>query len=185
LTTGTDGCDRRRPLRTAGGGGQQAVARGVQREQQEIVQQDGGQEPGQHHRPRRPARRTDGRPRPRRSGADAADSRALVAALFEVAVANLAAAPQSPMDRPGWRDLLHAVVRDYHGEDTAAALGVPDSPLTPVLPLLAAGEAKVRHHQLQVPAAPQQAEEAGIDARRGLLATLTDSTAYQDHVAAS
>jgi hypothetical protein len=89
------------------------------------------------------------------------------------------------MDEPGWRDLLHALARHYHGEDAAAALGIPESPVTLMLPLLAAGETKARLYQLQVPGALQQAEEAGIVARRGLVATLTDSTAYQDHVAAS
>ena len=88
------------------------------------------------------------------------------------------------MNEAGWRDLLHAVVRNHHGEDAAAALGVPESPVTPVLPLLAAGEAKARHHQRRVPGAVQQAEEAGIAARRGLVAALTGSTAYQDHAAA-
>jgi hypothetical protein len=113
------------------------------------------------------------------------NSRALVEALFTAATANLAATAGSPMNEAGWRDLLHAVVRDHHGEDTAAALGVPESPVTSTLPLLAAAEAKARRYQLQVPGALQQAEEEGIAARRGLVAALTDSTAYQDHVAAS
>ncbi|WP_158228256.1 oxygenase MpaB family protein [Pseudonocardia sp. MH-G8] len=113
------------------------------------------------------------------------NSRALVGALYEAAATNLASVPQSPMDARGWRDLLHALARQYHGESTAAALGIPESPVTPILPLLAAGEAKARLYQLHVPAALQQAEESGIRARRGLVATLTDSTAYQDHAAAS
>jgi hypothetical protein len=113
------------------------------------------------------------------------NSRALVEALFDVSVPHLAAAPGSPMNATGWRDLLHAVVRDHHGEDTAAALGIPETPLASILPLLAAGEAKARRYQLQVPGAVQQAEEAGIAARRGLVAALTGSTAYQDHAAAS
>jgi hypothetical protein len=92
--------------------------------------------------------------------------------------------PQSPMDEPAWRVLLHALARQYHGEDTSAALGIPESPFTPILPLLAAGEAKARRYQLQAPEALRQAEEAGIAARRGFVATLTDNTAYQDHVAA-
>jgi hypothetical protein len=113
------------------------------------------------------------------------NSRALVGALFDAATTTLAAVPQSPMDEQGWRDLLHALARQYHGEGTAAALGIPASPVTSMLPLFAAGEAKARLYQLQVPGALRQAEEAGIAARRGLVAALTDSTAYQDHVAAS
>lgn len=113
------------------------------------------------------------------------NSRALVEALFDVSVPHLAATPGSPMNAAGWRDLLHAVVRNHHGEDAAAALGVPESPLTPVLPLLAAGEAKARRYQLQVPGALQQAEEDGIAARRGLVAALAGSTAYHEHVAPS
>jgi hypothetical protein len=54
-----------------------------------------------------------------------------------------------------------------------------------MLPLLAAGEAKARLYQLQVPGALQQAEEDGSAAYRGLVATLTDNTAYQNHVEAS
>ncbi len=119
------------------------------------------------------------------SAAPDENSRALVGALFDAATTNLAAIPRSPMDEPGWRALLHALARSYHGEDTAAALGIPASPVTSMLPLLAAGEAKARLYQLQVPGALQQAEEAGVAARRGLVAALTDSTAYQDHVAAS
>jgi hypothetical protein len=113
------------------------------------------------------------------------NSRALVEALLAAATANLAAAPGSLMNAAGWRDLLHAAVHHYHGEDAAAALGVPASPVTPLLPLLAAGEAKARRYQLQVPGALQQAEEDGIAARRGLVAALTGNTAYQDHAAAS
>jgi hypothetical protein len=119
------------------------------------------------------------------SAAPDENSRALVGALFDAAIPQFAAIPQSPMDEPGWRELLHAVVRNHHGDDTAAALGVPESPVTSILPLLAAGEAKARRYQLQVPGALQQAEEAGIAARRGLVAALTDSTAYQDNVAAT
>lgn len=111
-------------------------------------------------------------------------SRALVGALFDAATADLAAVPDSPMDASGWRDLLNALAGRYHGED-AAALGIPDSPLTAMLPLLAAGEAKARHYQAQVPGAGQQAVEDGIVAVRGLVAALAGgSTAYQEHVAA-
>jgi hypothetical protein len=113
------------------------------------------------------------------------NSRALVEALFDVSVPHLVAAPGSSMNAAGWRDLLHAVVRDHHGEDIAAALGIPETPLTSILPLIAAGEAKARRYQLQAPGALQQAEEDGIAARRGLVAALTGNTAYQDHAAAS
>ncbi|WP_226366796.1 oxygenase MpaB family protein [Pseudonocardia sp. ICBG162] len=118
------------------------------------------------------------------STADAPDanSRALVEALYAAATANLAAAPGSPMDAAGWRDLLHAVARSCHGEEVAAALGIPESPFAPLLPLLAAGEATARHHRRQVPGAMRQAEEDGIAARRGLVAVVTGSTAFQDHI---
>ncbi|MBN9790700.1 DUF2236 domain-containing protein [Pseudonocardia sp. TMWB2A] len=118
------------------------------------------------------------------STADAPDanSRALVEALYTAATADLAAAPGSPMDAAGWRDLLHAVARSCHGEEVAAALGIPESPFTPLLPLLAAGEATARHHRRQVPGAMRQAEEDGIAARRGLVAVVTGSTAFQDHI---
>jgi hypothetical protein len=54
-----------------------------------------------------------------------------------------------------------------------------------VLPLLAAGEAKARRYQLQVPGAVQEAVEDGAQAFRGIMAVLGDaSAAYQDHVAA-
>ncbi|TQM13614.1 oxygenase MpaB family protein [Pseudonocardia kunmingensis] len=119
------------------------------------------------------------------SAAPDENSRALVGALFDAAISNLAAVPRSPMGESGWRDLLHALARRYHGDETADALGIPESPATSLLPLFAVGEAKARLHQLQVPGALQQAEEAGIAARRGLVAALTDSTAYQDHAAAS
>ena len=85
-----------------------------------------------------------------------------------------------------WRPwyLLNALAGRYHGKD-AAAVGVPDSPLTAVLPLLAAGEAKARHYQAQAPGGVQQAVEEGTLAVRGLINALTGgSTAYQDHVAA-
>ncbi len=119
------------------------------------------------------------------STADAPDenSRALVAALFDAAGARLASAPGSPMTEPDWRDLLHALARRYHGAH-ADALGIPESPLTPVLPLLAAAEAKARAHLLQAPGALRRAEEAGIAAFGGLVASLTDGTAYQEHASA-
>ena len=111
------------------------------------------------------------------------NSRALVGALFDAATTNLAAVPQSPMDAAGWLDLLHALAGRYHGE-LAVALGIPDSPVTPMLPLLAAGEARVRHYQSQVPGAAEQAVADGTLAVRGLVAALTSSsTAYQDHAA--
>lgn len=112
------------------------------------------------------------------------NSRALVGALFDATAAGLAGAPGPAMDAPGWRDLLHALAHSCHGEN-AVALGIPESPLTPVLPLLAAGEARARDYQLQAPGALRQAEEAGIAAFRDLAAALTDSTAYQDHAAPS
>ncbi|MBB5910088.1 oxygenase MpaB family protein [Actinoalloteichus hymeniacidonis] len=113
------------------------------------------------------------------------DSRALVGALLDAAITTLAAQPQSPMDATGWRDLVHAVTRSFHGAATADALGIPESPVTAVLPLLAAGEAKARSHQLQLPGALQTAEEAGIRAFNGLIAALPDPTAYQEHAAAA
>ncbi|WP_433696685.1 oxygenase MpaB family protein [Nocardiopsis sp. CA-288880] len=118
------------------------------------------------------------------SAAPDENSRQLVGALFDAASANLASAPQSPMDRSGWRDLMHALAHRFHGAN-AVAMGIPESPLTAVLPLIAAGEAKARSYQLQVPGALRQAEEVGISAIRGLTAALTDSTAYQDHVSPS
>ncbi|MFI6428308.1 oxygenase MpaB family protein [Promicromonospora sp. NPDC050880] len=111
------------------------------------------------------------------------NSRALVGALFDAATATLAAGPDSPMDAAGWRDLLNALAGRYHGKD-AAALGIPDSPLTAVLPLLAAAEAASRHYQAQVPGGVQQAVENGTRTVRGLVTALAESsTAYQDHVA--
>lgn len=112
------------------------------------------------------------------------NSHALVKALFDAATATLAATPESPMDATGWRDLLNALAGQYHGKN-AVALGIPDSPITALLPLLAAGEAKARHYQAQVPGAVQQAVENGTLAVHGLVTALTGgSTAYQDHVAA-
>lgn len=117
------------------------------------------------------------------SGAPDENSRALVGALFDAATTNLAAVPQSPMDAAGWRDLLNALAGRYHGE-AAAGLGIAESPVTPVLPLLAAGEAKARRYQLQLPGAVQEAEAVGVQAFRGIIAALGDSSAaYQDHVA--
>jgi hypothetical protein len=111
------------------------------------------------------------------------NSRALVGALFDAATAALAAVPESPMDAPAWRDLLNALAGRYHGE-SAAPLGIPDSPVTAMLPLLAAGEARARQYQAQVPGAVQQAVADGTLAVRGLVAALGGgSTAYQDHVA--
>ncbi len=118
------------------------------------------------------------------SAAPDENSRALVAALFDAATTNLAALPQSPLDASGWRDLLNALAGRYHG-DAAAGLGIAESPVTSVLPLLAAGEAKARRYQLQVPGAVQEAVEDGAQAFRGIIAVLGDaSAAYQDHVAA-
>ncbi|WP_275006204.1 oxygenase MpaB family protein [Promicromonospora iranensis] len=118
------------------------------------------------------------------SAAPDENSRALVAALFDAATANLAALPQSPLDASGWRDLLNALAGRYHG-DAAAGLGIAESPVTSVLPLLAAGEARARRYQLQVPGAVQEAVEDGARAFRGIMAVLGDaSAAYQDHVAA-
>lgn len=118
------------------------------------------------------------------SAAPDENSRALVGALFDAATVNLAAVPGSPLDAAGWRDLLNALAGRYHGE-YAAGLGIPDSPVTPVLPLLAAGEAKARRYQLQVPGAVREAEEEGARVFRGLVASLSDgAAAYQDHVAA-
>ncbi|WP_051433318.1 oxygenase MpaB family protein [Promicromonospora kroppenstedtii] len=112
------------------------------------------------------------------------NSHALVGALFDAATATLAAAPQSPMDAPGWRDLLNALAGRYHGKN-AAALGIPDSPITAVLPLLAAGEATARHYQAQIPGAVQKAVEDGTLAVHGMVSVLSGgSTAYQDHVTA-
>jgi hypothetical protein len=119
------------------------------------------------------------------SAAPDENSRALVGALFDAATTNLAALPQSPMDAAGWRDLLNALAGRYHGE-AAAGLGIAESPVTPVLPLLAAGEAKARRYQLQVPGAVQESVEDGVRAFRGLVAALDDGrAAYQDHVAAT
>jgi hypothetical protein len=118
------------------------------------------------------------------SAAPDENSRALVGALFDAATMNLAALPQSPMDATGWRDLLNALAGRYHGE-VAAGLGIPESPVTSVLPLLAAGEAKARRYQLQVPGAVQEAVEDGARAFHGIIAALSDgAAAYQDHVAA-
>lgn len=112
------------------------------------------------------------------------NSRALIGALFDAATATLAAAPQSPMGATGWRDLLNALAGRYHGKN-AAALGIPDSPVTALLPLLAVGEAKARHYQAQVPGAVRKAVEEGILAVQGLVAALSgDTTAYQDHAEA-
>lgn len=112
------------------------------------------------------------------------NSHALVGALFDAATATLAEGPESPMEASGWRDLLNALAGRYHGKD-AAALGIPDSPLTAVLPLLAASEAKARHYQAQVPGGVQQAVEDGTLAVRALITALSEGgTAYQDHVAA-
>lgn len=119
------------------------------------------------------------------STSDAPDenSRALVGALFDAATTNLAAVPRSSMDASGWRELLNALAGRYHGAD-AAALGIAESSLTPMLPLLAAAEAKARHYQLQVPGAVQQAVEDGARAFRGLISALADGTAaYQEHAA--
>lgn len=119
------------------------------------------------------------------SAAPDENSSALVGALFDAATTNLAGLPQSPMNASGWRNLLNALAGRYHGA-AAAPLGIPDSPITAMLPLLAAGEAKARHYQQQVPGAVQQAVEEGTRAFRGLVTALTSgSTAYQDHVAAS
>lgn len=111
------------------------------------------------------------------------NSRALVAALFDAATTNLAAVPQSPMDASGWRDLLNALAGRYHGE-AAPALGIEESPVSAVLPLLAAGEAKARRYQLQVPGAVQESVEDGTRGFHGVIAALGGaSAAYQDHVA--
>ncbi|MFJ2755510.1 oxygenase MpaB family protein [Nocardioides sp. NPDC087217] len=113
------------------------------------------------------------------------NSRALVGALFDAAAEALAAVPESPMGAPGWRDLLNALAGRYHGE-AAGPLGIPDSPVTAVLPLLAAGEARARHYQAQVPGAVQHAVEDGTLAVQGLVAALSgDSTVYQDHATAA
>lgn len=118
------------------------------------------------------------------SAAPDENSRALVGALFDAATANLASVPQSPMDAAGWRDLLNALAGRYHGE-AAPGLGIPESPVTSVLPLLAAAEAKARRYQLQVPGAVQEAVGEGARAFRGIIAALGDgSAAYQDHAAA-
>jgi hypothetical protein len=118
------------------------------------------------------------------SAAPDENSRALVGALFDAATTNLAAVPRSPMNASGWRDLLNALAGRYHG-DSAPALGIEESPVTAVLPLLAAGEAKARRYQLQVPGAVQEAVEDGTRAFRGVIAALGGaSAAYQDHVAA-
>jgi hypothetical protein len=105
------------------------------------------------------------------SAAPDENSRALVAASNRAATS-------------GWRDLLNALAGRYHG-DAAAGLGIAESPVTSVLPLLAAGEARARRYQLQVPGAVQEAVEDGARAFRGIMAVLGDaSAAYQDHVAA-
>ena len=113
------------------------------------------------------------------------NSRALVGALFDAAAEALAAVPESPMGAPGWRDLLNALAGRYHGE-AAGPLGIPDSPFAAVLPLLAAGEARARHYQAQVPGAVQHAVEDGTLAVRGLVTALSgDSTVYQDQATAA
>jgi hypothetical protein len=118
------------------------------------------------------------------SAAPDENSRALVGALFDAATTNLAAVPRSPMNAAGWRDLLNALAGRYHGE-AAPALGIEESPVSAVLPLLAAGEAKARRYQLQVPGAVQEAVEDGTRAFHGVIAALGGaSAAYQDHVAA-
>jgi hypothetical protein len=117
------------------------------------------------------------------SAAPDENSRALIGALFDAATTNLAAVPQSPLDAPGWRDLLNALAGRYHGQ-AAAGLGITESPLTPVLPLIAAAEAKARRYQLQVPGAVQEAVEEGAQAFRGIIGALGGaSAAYEDHVA--
>ncbi|MFD2026336.1 oxygenase MpaB family protein [Promicromonospora aerolata] len=119
------------------------------------------------------------------SAAPDENSRALVGALFDAATTNLAAVPQSPLNASGWRDLLNALAGRYHGE-AAPALGIEESPVSAVLPLLAVGEAKARRYQLQVPGAVQEAVEDGTRAFHGVIAALGGaSAAYQDDVAAS
>lgn len=113
------------------------------------------------------------------------NSRALVGALFDAAVTSLTAAPQSPLDRTGWQDLLNALARSYHGDDTATALGIPESPVTAVLPLIGVAEAKARRHQLADPDVLRRAEAEGTGALNQLIASITGTTPFQDNVATS
>ncbi|MFD5481509.1 oxygenase MpaB family protein [Streptomyces hawaiiensis] len=112
------------------------------------------------------------------------NSRALTAALFDATVAAMAQAPGSTLTEAGARDLLDALTRNYHGDETADALGIRRSPVASVLPFLAAANAQARRYHT-LPAAAAQEREANIQHFRALADGLPDHTAYQKHATAS
>ncbi|MEU3787931.1 oxygenase MpaB family protein [Streptomyces sp900129855] len=108
------------------------------------------------------------------------NSRALTAALFDATAAALANAPGSTLTEAGACDLLDALARNYHGDETADALGIPRSPVTSALPFLSAANVQARRYQA-LPEAAAQEREANIQQFRVLAGSLPDHTAYQRH----
>ncbi|MEW2134845.1 oxygenase MpaB family protein [Streptomyces sp. NPDC005435] len=108
------------------------------------------------------------------------NSRALTAALFDATAAALAKAPGSTLTETGACDLLDALARSHHGDERADALGIPRSPVTDVLPFLAAANAQARRYQT-LPEAAAQERAANIRQFRALAGSLPDHTAYQKH----
>jgi hypothetical protein len=96
----------------------------------------------------------------------------------------MAQAPGSTLTEAGARDLLDALARNHHGDETADALGIRRSPVASALPFLAAANAQTRRYQT-LPAAAAQEREANIQHFRALADGLPDHTAYQKHATPS
>lgn len=110
------------------------------------------------------------------------DERLFLGILSHETAGSMARFPQPPVDGEGWRRLLHALIRAYHGEETAAALAIPESPFTSILPLLAAAESRARGYQMLSPTATEEAVGQGIALLGRLESALPGNTAYQAHV---
>ncbi|GAA3706944.1 oxygenase MpaB family protein [Streptomyces tremellae] len=113
------------------------------------------------------------------------NARVLVNALFDSTTDVLSSQPNAVLTKEGARELLNALARLYHGDARADALGIPASTATPLLPVIAAGNAQVRRYQTTIPEAAAQERAVNIEQYRALVDSLPGRTEYQSHAEAA
>ncbi|ATB31081.1 oxygenase MpaB family protein [Melittangium boletus] len=110
------------------------------------------------------------------------NSRALVSALIDSTTDMLCAPKDTPFTRPLARDLLNALTRRFQGDARADELGIPATPTTSLLPLIAASNAELRRWQFHTPESTARVLEENGAGYLALATVPPDGTEYQKHV---
>ncbi|MGW8555140.1 oxygenase MpaB family protein [Streptomyces tubercidicus] len=118
-------------------------------------------------------------------GAPDNNTRALTKALFNAQAETVANAPGAGLTKEAARDLLNALARQYHGDATADALGVPAAATTPVLPFISAANTQIRRSQTSFPEVAAHERAENIRALRAVAESVAGHTAYQKNVEAA